>query len=257
MGCECFALFIDESGTGSKSKSKTNFWVSVGVLAKIADHKSIEADLLTLRKKCMRLHNKEMKGVDLSPNHFNPGITKSSVAQDLGDLIKKYDLSVFVTAANMSPKLARQTKFTPSNEKTGLQAKDIARELLLERLSIMLNYKRKDSDLNLLIWDLSDNNELADFSKIVGSYRNPHDGKTPNPMIIPHLLGGLSHEWAELQIADLVANYAINYLASGRYDDADTEKSEAFEKYLMPALHSRNGKTIGIGLKVMHFSNDY
>jgi len=257
MDSECFAMFIDESGTGSKSKSKTNFWVSVGVLAKIADHEPLEADLLALRKKCMRLHNKEMKGVDLSPNHFNPGITKSSVAQDLGELIRKYHLAIFVTASNMSPKLARQTKFTPSNEKTGLQAKDIARELLLERLSIMLNYKRANTDLNLLIWDLSDNNELADFSKIIGSYRNPHDGKTPNPRIIPHLLGGLSHEWAELQIADLVANYAINYLASRHYDDADTEKSQAFEQYLKPVLHNRNGKITGIGLKIMYFSNDY
>ena len=151
MGSECFALFIDESGTGSKSKSKTNFWVSVGVFARIADHKALEADLLALRKKCMRLHNKEMKGADLSPNHFNPGITKFTVAQDLGDLIKKYHLVVFVTAANMSPKLADQTKFTPSNDKAGLQAKDIARELLLERLSIMLNYKHVNSDNNLLI----------------------------------------------------------------------------------------------------------
>lgn len=257
MGSECFALFMDESGTGSKNKSKTNYWVSVGVLARISEHDAIAADLFSLKKKCMRLYNKEMKGTDLSPNHFNPGITKASVAKDLSELIKKYKFSIFVTAANMSPDLIHQTKFTASTEKRGLQAKDIARELLLERFSIMLNYQHSSTNKNMLIWDLSDNNELADFSKIIGSYQNPHDGKKPNPTIIPHLLGGLSHEWAELQIADLVSNFAINYITDGICTDSDKDKSTAFKEFIYPVLHQRGGKVEGIGLKIMHFINTY
>ena len=198
-----------------------------------------------------------MKGTDLSANHFNPGITKDSVAKDLGELIKKHKLTIFVTAANMSPDLANQTKFTPSNEKRGLQAKDIARELLLERFSIMLNYQYASTNKNMLIWDLSDNNELADFSKIIGTYQNPHDGKKPNATIIPHLLGGLSHEWAELQIADLVSNFAINYITEGICSDSDKDKSAAFKEYLYPTLHQRGGKIDGIGLKIMRFNNTY
>ena len=151
----------------------------------------------------------------------------------------------------MSDRLSLQTKFTPSNEKHGLQAKDIARELLLERFSIKLNYEGGWDKINLLIWDLSDNNELADFSSSVGSYVNPHDKNEVNHSIIPHILGGLSHEWAELQIADLVSNYALNYVADGIYDDADQEKSDAFKKHIYPKLHSNNGIIDGIGYKLL------
>jgi len=199
----------------------------------------------------MRLYNRELKGTDISRNHLNPGVDKMSVAKDISDLILRYNMIVFVTASNMSPAIKRlEKKFTASNVKNGLQAKDIARELLLERISISLNYKRTKDMLNLLVWDLSDNNELADFSAITGSYTNPHDHKKLNCTIVPHILGGLSHDWAELQIADLISNYALNYVADGIYIDADREKSEAFKKYLYPVLHcDKNGKIEGVGFK--------
>lgn len=244
-------VFMDESGSGSKGQSKVNYWVTVGVFSNLDNHQRITEELQSIRKKNMRLYNKELKGTDISRNHLNPGINKMTVAKDLSDLIMKYKLSVFVTASNMSPSIKRlESKFTASNVKNGLQAKDIARELLLERISIFLNYKRTKDMLNLLIWDLSDNNELVDFSAITGSYTNPHDHNKLNCTIIPHILGGLSHDWAELQIADLISNYALNYVADGVYDDADKEKSEAFKEYLYPVLQqSRTGKIEGIGFK--------
>ena len=106
--------------------------------------------------------------------------------------------------------------------------------------------------LNLLVWDLSDSSELADFSAITSSYVNPHDHNKLNSTIVPHILGGLSHDWAELQIADLISNYALNYVADGTYDDADKDKSKAFEQYLYPVLqHSNRGKVFGTGFKLI------
>ncbi len=246
-------VFMDESGSGSKGLSKVNFWVTVGVLSNIDNHQAVAEDLNLIRKKNMRLYNKELKGTDISRNHLNPGIDKMIVAKDISELISKYNMSVFVTASNMAPSIKKlESKFTASNVKNGLQAKDIARELLLERISIFLNYKRTKDMLNLLVWDLSDNNELADFSAITGSYVNPHDHKKLNSTVVPHILGGLSHDWAELQIADLVSNYALNYVADGIYDDADKEKSDAFKKYLYPILqHGNSGKVEGTGFKLM------
>lgn len=104
-------------------------------------------------------------------------------------------------------------------------------------------------NLYQLIWDLSDNNELAHFSAIVSSYVNPHNNKRISPLIIPHILGGLSHDWAELQIADLISNYALNYSAHGIFSDCDEEKSDAFSKHIYPILHARGGKIKGYGWK--------
>lgn len=247
------AVFMDESGSGSKSLSKVNYWVSVGVMINLDHHKEISESLNNIKKKDMRLYNKELKGTDISKNHLNEGISKMTVAEDISSLIKGYNLTVFVTASNMSPAIkAMEGKFTASNTKNGLQAKDIARELLLERISITLNYRSDVKMQNLLIWDLSDNNELIDFSAITGSYVNPHDKRKLNDTIIPHILGGLSHEWAELQIADIISNYALNYVADGYYDDVDKEKSEAFKQCIYPMLHrSDKGRINGVGLKVI------
>lgn len=250
MSEDCFAVFMDESGLGSKRKGKANYWVSVGVMAGINDHYSITQDIHDLKKKSMRLYNKEMKGTDLSANHLNAGITKETVAKDLAEIIKNHGLRIVVTATNMSPKLESLTIFTPSNEKRGLQAKDVARELLLERISMMAESSHDIGKTQLMIWDLSDTNELMDFSKIAETYQNPHSQKKLNTTIIPHILGGLSHEWAELQIADLVSNYAINYIARNE-EDADAEKCKAFKQYLYPMLYGGNKGTIkGIGFKV-------
>ena len=125
MSEDCFAVFMDESGLGSKRKGKANYWVSVGVMAGINDHYSITQDIHDLKKKSMRLYNKEMKGTDLSANHLNAGITKETVAKDLAEIIKNHGLRIVVTATNMSPKLESLTIFTPSNEKRGLQAAEI------------------------------------------------------------------------------------------------------------------------------------
>lgn len=115
---------MDESGLGSKNAdNKSNFWVSVGVSAKLDDHKAITEDLKSMRKKCMRLYDKELKGTDISPNHLNPGITKEVVAEEISAIIKKYQLVVWVTSVRMTDIVSNSSKFTASSEKHGLQAK--------------------------------------------------------------------------------------------------------------------------------------
>ena len=109
-------VFMDESGSGSKSHSKVNFWVTVGVLSNIDNHRAITEELSSIRKKNMRLYNKELKGSDISKNHLNPGINKYTVAQDISELISRYNMSVFVTASNMASSIKKlESKFIASN----------------------------------------------------------------------------------------------------------------------------------------------
>ena len=89
-------IFMDESGSGSKGPSKVNFWVTVGVLSNLDNHQAVTEDLNSIRKKDMRLYNKEFKGSEISRNHLNPGIDKMAVAKDISDLVSKYNMSVFV-----------------------------------------------------------------------------------------------------------------------------------------------------------------
>jgi hypothetical protein len=68
-------------------------------------------------------------------------------------------------------------------------------------------------------------------------------------MIIPNILGGLSHEWPELQICDVIANFALNYIADGKFEDCIKEKSDAFKKHIYPRLMSGIRGIDGIGWK--------
>ena len=134
-----------------------------------------------------------------------------------------------------------------------IQAKDVSRELLLERLSGYVEhygFNRKHQ----LIWDLSDQQEMCHFSRTISEYVISNTESKLHPAIIPHLLAGLSHEWAELQIADVISNFALNYSAHGVYDDADAEKAEAFRKHIYPKLcKNANGAVDGVGWKIYDY----
>lgn len=249
---ECYkTIFIDESGIGSKNiNSKTNAWVTVGVCSKFEDHLNITTSLNELKTKCMRTYNKELKGTDISRNHLNPGITKQNVAEGIAKIIDDYDLKVWVTVMEWEEDMSNMP-FVPSNPKKGLQAKDIAREMLLERISGYAKYYgEKLNETYQLIWDLSDVQELIDFSTVTSSYVVPYSGKKINNKIIPHILGGLSSDWAEIQIADFISNFALNYNADGHFADCDKEKSDAFKEHIYPKLVcNASGKIKGIGWK--------
>jgi len=251
---DCNTVFIDESGAGANKRSKDNFWVSAGVCAKFEDHDEITESLFEMKKKCLRLYNQELKGGATSKSNLNPDITKEDVAKELGNIISKHGLKVWVISTRYSDRI-QNSNFIPSNGKV-VMAKDVSRGLLLERLSGYVEYYGGSDQRYQLVWDLSDQQEMSHFSHTISEYVNPHNNKKVCPEIIPYLLAGLSHEWAELQIADVISNFALNYSAHPRYDDVDVdvEKAIAFEKHIHPKLCcNANGRIDGVGWKMYDY----
>jgi len=243
---DCSTVFIDESGAGASKASKDNFWISVGVCAKFRDHENIAQSLFEAKERCLRLYNQELKGGSTSKSNLNPGVTKEDIAKEMGVIIKKYRLVVWVVSTKYTPHIP-SSNFIPSNGKV-VQAKDVSRELLLERISGYVEQNRNNVSYQL-VWDLSDQQEMSDFSRTIAAYVNPHSDKKICSAVIPYLLAGLSHEWAELQIADVISNYALNYSARGLYADCDMEKADAFEAHIYPNLVSGHKGIEGIGWK--------
>jgi len=248
---ECNTVYIDESGEGTNKRKKNNFWVSTGVCVKSEDHDKIADSLLGMKKKCLRLYNQELKGNYTSKSRLNCGVTKEDVAMELSELISKHGLKVWVASTKYSEKILT-SKFIPSNGKH-IKAKDVSRELLLERVSGYIEHHSEKGKYQL-VWDLSDTQEMQHFSRTISEYVNPHSNKKLHSDMIPYLLAGLSHEWAGLQIADVISNYALNYSAYNIYDDADVEKAKAFEKHIYPKLCCNvSGQIKGIGWKRYNF----
>jgi len=107
-------VFIDESGTGADRRSKDNYWVSAGVCAKFEDHDEITESLFGMKKKCLRLYNQELKGGSTAKSNLNPGITKEIVAEELGRIVSKHELKVWVVATKYSVISRSQISFRPT-----------------------------------------------------------------------------------------------------------------------------------------------
>jgi len=108
---------------------------------------------------------------------------------------------------------------------------------MLRRISRFLRFDRKATGRWLLIWDITDQQELCDFSRTISRLRDTTYGAQPNNRLVPALLGGLSHDWSGLQAADLFANMALHRqgMALGLLG-ARAEKATAFRRHLEPCL---------------------
>jgi len=170
----CGVVFMDESGAGAGKSNKDNFWVSAAVCTKFEDHDKIADSVYETKKKCLRLYNQELKGSSTAKSNLNPGITKEDVAEEIGKIIHKYRLKVWVVSVRYSEKIP-VSNFVASNGKT-IQAKDVSRELLMERLS---EYAKLygDGRKHQLTWDLSDQQEMYHFSRTISEYIVPRDNK--------------------------------------------------------------------------------
>ena len=127
------------------------------------------------------------------------------------------------------------------------EAKDVARQLLLETISGYASPRYFAPATWLLIWDIGDAGALSDFSASLRTFRNRVSGYTLPTALTPVMLGGLSHEWSGIQIADFYANLALHYYArSLSLPDAKDERATAFETRLMPTLmRDSYGKMVG------------
>lgn len=250
MGVTCEMVFIDESGAGTIKQDKNSLWVTAGVLSRLDTHGTLTADFQEMKNRLMRNPMEEFKG-SVVPKHLLEGKTAEDVAIEISELMKKYDMCAWITGTNRDFAQSCKKYFIPSNIKKGIQAKDVARELLLERVSGYVKNQNQEFYTYQLIWDLSDVSELIDFSAITSTYVDPHSKRALCLQIIPKILGALSHDWVELQIADVLSNFALNKIADGKFPDADKEKSVAFKKYLYPRLTRSARGTVGVGWKLL------
>lgn len=166
-------IFIDESGEGSPHNNKGNVWVSVGICADMSTHDELSIQFQSLKRDCMRMYEKkELKGSGVSGNKLKDGVTADDIARRIAESIDEFNLKVWITSTCNNPETPT-SMFIPSNPSKGVLPKDIARELLMERISGYANHM--GDDRYIIIWDLSDTQELDDFSKLIEEYVNPHN----------------------------------------------------------------------------------
>src|SRR5438445_1945131 len=152
------AVFVDESGIGAKMNHVNNLWVSVAVAVPFAQKAQLDVGLLTLRAANCLPGVKELKGSGL-PHDLLPKGSMFSVAKDLAALLKQVQAHTSVVASHGG--VNSPPEFPMANPRT----KDIVRQLLLDRLNGFLVAGYCQPDDFLLIWDITDQQELSDFSR--------------------------------------------------------------------------------------------
>lgn len=254
-------VYIDESGLSDlRLESVTSLWVSAAVSYPFEYNEAVWTGVQHIVAKHFRPGIKEIKGTG-TPSRLRRESALDDVSGDLVDLLKDSEGLAWVSAThrgvNPMPDRARKVLLD--------EPKDIARQLLFERLNRYIGVE-ENHDKHLLIWDLSHQQELDDFSRFVSGF---HDGLYANqvrtPLMAGALLGGLSHDWAGLQVADWFAHMGMHYYGRtgkwGSYEDeerpetpksdARQDKADSFRNVLWKALqYNYTDKPEGVGYKI-------
>lgn len=169
---------------------------------------------------------RELKGKHM-PNHLLRGTSMDQIIQEIATLLVHVDAGVWISSSRYGGQHP-QCRFSQWP-----MAKDIARRILFERINDYLNGGAHEPNHFLVIWDISDQQELEDFSHSVATFRHNLTGKPLNHRLAPAILGGLSHDWSGLQIADMVAHCALHHIgAIDSMPDANPIKAKCFENHL-------------------------
>ncbi len=229
-------LFIDESGNAQPGRSVLSLWVTAAVAVPFERARDLNARIDDLRRQNFRARNLEVKGSEI-PHELARGRSTGNVAADVANLLKGFDAHVWIASA--------------TRKANGPQTKGAARQLVLERVNGFLNLGMYHPAHWLIVWDVSDVQELIDFSHSVSDFKNEYSGDARNDRLFPSILGGLSHDWGGLQVADVVSNFALHY--RGRelgFPDANIDKADAFQQSIWPRLQATaNGTVAGCGWK--------
>jgi len=238
-------VYIDESGNGGPAGNINSFWVAIAVLIPMDERQIIDADIGSTLKNRFRPYAKEIRGSNI-PHHLLPGQSLEDVASDVAALCDRVGAHIWGVAT-------RHGKPPPSNFPIpNPLPKDIVRQFLMERINGFFQQGYLGSDDCIIVWDISDHEELRDFSASVAAFRNAYDQTQLCPRLAPAVLGGLSHDWKGLQIADIIANFALHHLGRKKMlPDAKKRKADAFEQKFYPRLQKNaQGVIDGIGWKV-------
>ncbi len=234
-------VFLDESGLSRWGNSIQSLWVSAAIAIPFERSRELDADVAAVRRASFRARVKELKGHLTKRSELLSGVTPADVAQRAAALVSKFGAHAWVTATRLG--CPRPPGFTSSSP----QAKEVARQLLLERVNGMLATGRYAPENWLMVWDLSQTEELYDLSAAVGLFANGITGAKIDPRLYPMVLGGLSHDWGGLQLADIYAHFALHKVGvDQRLPDANLSKADAFDVHIEPTLQrSSTGAVVG------------
>jgi len=237
------ALYIDESGNGARLQNINSLWVSAGVAISFEKLADVSSGVLSILRSHFIPGCKELHACDV-PHRLLRTSTIASLAEDIGHLLDDVNADVWMTTTRYD---SHPIPGLPSDA----PAKAKARQFLFERVNMHLDdYGHADGQY-LIVWDLSDPQELTDFSASVAHFYNPHNGNNISSRLAPAVLGGLSHDWAGLQLADVIANYALHYVGHQLgLTKCHPEKAAAFRQHLYPRLmEGPYGSCVGYGWK--------
>lgn len=236
------AIFIDESGTGCHKMDINSFWVSVAFAVPFDKMSTLEIGVKDIITSHFRKGISEVKGSAI-PKQLVPGITVDSFVGDMGELWDNVGGKAWVVGSRdgVNPPVGYHGQ--------NPLAKEIVRQILLERVSGYLDAGYGGPGSYLIVWDISDLRELIDFSKNTSVFQNGINGKPINNRLAPAILGGLSHDWGGLQFADLIAHCSLHQCAclnKGLNIPFNQEKKDAFDNHVYPRLVKDGyGNTVG------------
>ncbi|MGQ9587245.1 MAG: DUF3800 domain-containing protein [Thermoplasmata archaeon] len=234
------AIYIDESGNGAPTNDIHRYWVSVAISVAFDKTLTLDRGIDAIIASHFRPFVRELKG-SFMPRYMLSTSSIADVAADLGALLDETEANCWVVASS------HETRPPPAFGMRNPKVKDIVRQLLLERINGFLVAGYHDPDHLLIIWDISDQQELQDFSASIAVFRNAYDGTPRSERLAPTALGGLSHDWSGLQAADVIAHCGLHYLGcQASLAGSKSEKAEAFRKQFLPRLQkSSKGDLIG------------
>ncbi|OGS41944.1 MAG: hypothetical protein A3K67_00310 [Euryarchaeota archaeon RBG_16_62_10] len=234
------AIYIDESGNGAPTEDMHKFWVSVAVGVAFDQVETLNQGVHTILADHFRPFVREIKG-SFMPRYMRRSSSIASASADLAGLLDGTGAHCWAVASSYG------ARSPPGFLKSCPKVKDVVRQLLLERINGLLVSGYHEPDHCLIIWDISDQQELQDFSASIAEFRNAFDGTPRSHRLAPAALGGLSHDWSGLQMADVIAHCALHNLGyQESFPESRREKADAFTEQFLPRLQrSSRGDLVG------------
>lgn len=234
------AIYIDESGIGAPVDDLNQLWITAGIAMPFDQKARLDAGVLRMLTNHFHPRIRELKGSDM-PHNLLPGSSTADVALGVSTLLSQVGAHAWITGTRHGvhplPGLPTINRFP----------KDITRQLLFERVNGFLNLGNYIPYEWLIIWDISDEQELGDFSRNVATFQNAFIQTSINPRLAPAVLGGLSHDWSGLQIADVVANFALHKIGRDQnIQGTNRQKARDFDQFIEPQLQrTASGQLVG------------
>jgi hypothetical protein len=234
-------VYLDESGLSRPGPSIQSLWVSAAVALPFERARELKADLDLVRVACFRSRVREIKGHLVKRAELLAGVTVEDVAHGVCATFQRYDGHAWIAATRVGCPVPPGFGAPPP------LTKDVARQLLLERINGFLGTGRYAPANWLLVWDVGNVQELIDLSSSVSTFADGYSGTAINPRLYPVVLGGLSHDWAGVQIADLFGHLALHKVGVDLgIPDANPSKAIAFDRHIEPCLQrDAGGRPVG------------